>query len=155
MAFEKGQSGNPLGKAPLTQETEEFLSLNLDQRRAVLKDLWCEVAFVVAKRAKAMAKTVSTKDIGRLYQLVMSGAVSLDKAFPPKEVSGQTLSINLFGSLGQKAVGIVQPAVPTLEGRVIKELTHESTFSPVLSNLDVDPLRVPGSEGSAGSEPSR
>ena len=158
MALEKGQSGNPLGQSLLTQETEEFLSLTLEQRRAYLKDLWSEVAFTVTKRAKSMAKTVSTKDIGRLYQLVMSGAVALDKAFPPKEISGQTLSINLFGSLGQKAVGIVQPPVPTIEAKVTKEIVHapqsnESTFDPVLSRADVDPLRLPGSEGSAQDEP--
>jgi len=152
MAFEKGQSGNPAGQSLLTKETEEFLSLTLEQRRAYLKDLWSEVAFTITKRAKSMAKTVSTKDIGRLYQLVMSGAVSLDKAFPPKEVSGQTLSINLFGSLGQKAVGIVQPEIPVIEGRVTKEIVHapesnESSFNPVLSRTDVDPLRLPGGEG--------
>lgn len=155
MPFEKGQSGNPLGQSLLTKETEEFLSLNLDQRRALLKDLWSEVAFTITKRAKSLAKTCSTKDIGRLYQLVMSGAVSLDKAFPPKEIAGQTLSINLFGSLGQKAVGIVQPSIPVMEAKVLKETKHEtdeSSFSPVLSRADVDPLRLPGSEGSAQDE---
>ena len=155
MPFEKGQSGNPLGKSALTEETEEFLTLNLDQRRAVLKDVWSEIAFVVAKRAKSLAKTVSTKDIGRLYQLVMSGAVSLDKAFPPKEVSGQTLSINLFGSLGQKAVGIVQPQTPVIEGRIIKEITHaetqesrpdRSSDGPVHDALSLPATEVPDGE---------
>lgn len=142
MPFIKGQSGNPLGKAPLSSEAEEFLALNLDQRRAVLKDAWTEIAFIISKRAKALAKTCSTKDIGRLYQLVMSGAVSLDKAYPPKEVTGQTLSINLFGSLGQKAVGIVQPTVPVIEGRY-KEITHESpSDSHPVTDL-CDSVRVP------------
>lgn len=148
--FTKGTSGNPEGKATLTADIEEFQALNLDQRRAILKDLWCEVAFTVAKRAKALAKVCSTKDVGRLYQLVMSGAVSLDKAFPPKEVSGQTLSINLFGSLGQKAVGIVQPAVPVVEGNY-KEIVHVQESTVHSSTLDPvhDPLGLPSSEGAA------
>lgn len=148
MAFEKGVSGNPAGKGALTAEAEEFLALNLDQRRAHLKDQWCEIAFIVAKRAKSLAKTCGTADIGRLYQLIMSGAVSLDKAFPPKEVAGQSLSINLFGSLGQKAVGIVQPQIPVIEAKY-KEIVHahESPVHSVPRSPDVDPVRVSGSEG--------
>ena len=69
----------------------------------------------VALRAKAFSTTCSPKDFGRLYQLIMSGAVSMDKAFPPKEQNNAPrLVVNLFGSLGQRAGAIATPVVPTV-----------------------------------------
>ena len=78
-----------------------------------LRDTWKAVAMVAASRAKGFAATCSPKDFGRLYQLIMSGAVSIDKAFPPKEqAASPRLVVNLFGSLGERAAKIAIPPVP-------------------------------------------
>lgn len=142
MAFKKGTSGNPEGKASLSKEVATLMQGTREQRRAHLHDLWVEVAATVALRAKSFAKTCSPQDAGKLYQLIMSGAVSIDKAFPPKENTAPALAINLFGNLGQKAIDIVRPTVPTITVQPVKE-THEVTHPSPLPTL---PDSLPGTQ---------
>jgi hypothetical protein len=103
------------GRGKHRRSLEQFATLDPKEQHHALRDTWKQVAMGVALRAKSFATTCSPKDFGRLYQLVMSGAVSLDKAFPPKEqTQSPRLVVNLFGSLGQRAAAIAIPKVPTI-----------------------------------------
>ena len=111
------------GRGKHRRSLEAFATLDPKEQHHTLRDAWKQVAMGVALRAKAFATTCSPKDFGRLYQLVMSGAVSLDKAFPPKEQNNAPrLVVNLFGSLGQRAGAIATPQVPTIEAESVKEI---------------------------------
>lgn len=110
-----GESPNMDGRGVHRKALERFIAEPAGKQHAQLRDTWKEVAMGVALRAKAFATTCSPKDFGRLYQLIMSGAVSIDKAFPPKEqVSAPRLVLNLFGSLGDRAARIAIPPVPPI-----------------------------------------
>ena len=111
-----GESPNSDGRGVHRRALERFCAEPAVKQHAQLRDTWKEVAMGVALRAKAFATTCKPSDFGRLYQLVMSGAVSIDKAFPPKEqVASPRLVVNLFGSLGERAARIAIPAVPVID----------------------------------------
>ena len=106
---------NKDGRGVHRRALERFVSKETKEQHSELRETWKQVAMGVALRAKAFSTTCSPKDFGRLYQLIMSGAVSMDKAFPPKEQStALRLIVNLFGSLGQRAGAIATPVVPTV-----------------------------------------
>lgn len=107
------QTANLDGRGKYKRQLEKFMTLDDDTKHRTLKDTWKEVAMVAASRARQFAATCSPKDFGRLYQLIMSGAVSIDKAFPKTEhVNSPSLVVNMFGSLGQRAARIAIPPTP-------------------------------------------
>ena len=118
---------NPEGRGIHRRALEKFVSKEVKEQHNQLRNTWKEVAMGVALRAKAFSTTCSPKDFGRLYQLIMSGAVSMDKAFPPKEQNNAPrLVVNLFGSLGQRAGAIATPVVPTVVDITPKQETDGS-----------------------------
>ena len=122
---------NPDGRGKHRRALEKFTTLDTKEQHATLREHWKQVAMGVALRAKSFSTTCSPKDFGRLYQLIMSGAVSLDKAFPPKEQStAPRLVVNLFGSLGQRAAAIAIPKVPTIDAISVKEVTGVQPTEP-------------------------
>lgn len=117
---------NPDGRAKYKRQLEHFATLNDDDKLKSIRETWKEVAMVAATRAKQLASTCAAKDFGKLYQLIMSSAISLDKAFPPKKEppppAPPPLVFNLFGSLGQRAVSVVTPQTPEVVTVQAKEL---------------------------------
>ena len=113
-------SGNPGGRGIHRRVVEDFDTLTpADQKKALL-ETWRGLAMGIAVRAKSFATTCSPKDYNKLYNLVQSGAVALDRAFPEKkELQSPRLIVNLFQSLGLKAGAIAIPDVPkVIEGKV-------------------------------------
>lgn len=109
-------SGNPLGKAVHRKAIEEFEDLTPKEQHEHLRALWRSIAMGIASRAKTFTASCSSKEFGKLYQLVQAGTASLDKAFPPKEqTQSAKLIVNLFSSLGSRAASIAIPTVPTID----------------------------------------
>ena len=120
MPFKKGELPlSAVAKRQLTQRIKEFKGLSREQRKELLKETWQETAYTVALRASTFARFCNAREGGRLYQLIMAGAVSMDKAFPPKEQLDLNEVVNLFGSLGARGKAIVQPNVPQIEAHVV------------------------------------
>ena len=118
--FKKGELPlSAVAKRQLTQRIKEFKGLSREQRKELLKETWQETAYTVALRASTFARFCNAREGGRLYQLIMAGAVSMDKAFPPKEQLDLNEVVNLFGSLGARGTAIVQPNVPQIEAHVV------------------------------------
>ena len=118
--FKKGELPlSAVAKRQLTQRIKEFKGLSREQRKELLKETWQETAYTVALRASTFARFCNAREGGRLYQLIMAGAVSMDKAFPPKEQLDLNEVVNLFGSLGARGKAIVQPNVPQIEAHVV------------------------------------
>lgn len=120
------------GRGKHRRSLERFATLDPKEQHATLRETWKQVAMGVALRAKSFATTCSPKDFGRLYQLVMSGAVSIDKAFPPREQDKQAprLIVNLFGSLGNRAGNIAIPQTPVVNAVSVKEITNAQPTQP-------------------------
>lgn len=109
-------SGNPLGKAIHKKAIEDFESMTPKEQYDHLRATWRSIAMGIASRAKSFSASCSSKEFGKLYQLVSAGTASLDKAFPPKEqTQSAKLIVNLFGSLGSRAASIAIPEVPTID----------------------------------------
>lgn len=108
-----GRSHNA-GRGIYRRQLEKFAKLESTKKHDILKETWKEVAMGAALRAKAFVATCAPKDFGRLYQMIMAGAVSIDKAFPPKQeaLNAPSFVFNMFGSLGQRAAAIAMPSVP-------------------------------------------
>ena len=120
MPFKRGELPlSAVAKRQLTQRIKEFKGLSREQRKELLKETWQETAYTVALRASTFARFCNAREGGRLYQLIMAGAVSMDKAFPPKEQLDLNEVVNLFGSLGARGKAIVQPNVPQIEAHVV------------------------------------
>ena len=118
MVFEKGQLPlSAVARRQLTQRLKEFKGLTREQRKDLLREAWQETAYTVALRARNFAQSCNAKEGGRLYQLIMAGAVAIDKAYPPKEQMDLNEVVNLFGSLGARGKAIVQPHVPLIEAQ--------------------------------------
>lgn len=102
------------GRGIYRRQLEKFAVLESTAKHDILKETWKEVAMGAALRAKAFVATCAPKDFGRLYQMIMAGAVSIDKAFPPKQepLNGPSFVFNMFGSLGQRAAAIAMPQTP-------------------------------------------
>ena len=147
--FKKGESGNPLGRGAHNAAIEEFRGLTREQRYQKLRDDWAEISQAVMIRAKQFAKTCSPQEFGKLYQLIMSGAVSLDKAFPPKEQQQPTIQVNMFGSLGQKAKQIVVPQTPM----TVTVQPTEPTEVPVHAEADPSTPRLTDGTSHHGDQP--
>jgi hypothetical protein len=123
VAFKKGELPlSAVAKRQLTQRIKEFKGLSREQRKELLKETWQETAYTVALRASTFARFCNAREGGRLYQLIMAGAVSMDKDFPPKEQLDLNEVVNLFGSLGARGKAIVQPNVPQREGTTNTDL---------------------------------
>lgn len=119
--FQKGDLPlSAVQKRAIAQKIKEYKGLSREQRKDLLRELWQETAYTVGLRASTFAKSCSAKDGGKLYQLIMAGAVATDKAFPPKEQLDLNEVVNLFGSLGARGKAIVQPKVPLIEARVVQ-----------------------------------
>ena len=117
---DKGKNHNP-GRGIYKKQLAAFVKLNDEDKHKLLKETWKEVAMGAASRAKAFVATCSPKDFGNLQRLVMSGAISIDKAFPPKqEALAPKFIVNMFGSLGSRAAAIATPAVPTIDVTAIE-----------------------------------
>lgn len=125
-----------LGRGIHRRTIEKFAALPDEDRRKMLKDTWAEVAMGAATRAKQFVATCSPKDFGRLYQMIMSGAVAIDKAFPPQkqEIQAPAFVVNMFGSLGQRAAAIASPTVPTIDVTP-KEVEWQSSPTKMNSSL--------------------
>ena len=120
MPFKKGELPlSAVAKRQPTQRIKEFKGLSREQRKELLKETWQETAYTVALRASTFARFCNAREGGRLYQLIMAGAVSMDKAFPPKEQLDLNGVVNLLGSLGARGKAIVQPNVPQIEAHVV------------------------------------
>jgi hypothetical protein len=133
-----GKDHNP-GRGIYRTKLKEFALLKDEDKHHALRETWKEVAMGAATRAKAFVATCSPKDFGALQRLIISGAVSLDKAFPPKqEPLGPKFIVNMFGSLGQRAASIATPDIPTIDvtAKEIEEWPSSSstnmiTLSPI------------------------
>lgn len=137
----------------------KFAADTNEQQLTELRKTWKETAYMIALRAKGFANQCSPQEFGRLYQLIMSGAVSIDKAFPPKEQghNAPAFVVNMFGSLGQRASAIAAPPVPTITVEPIKETVEwqdsaGKTMSLSLTNTEALSTTTP-SEASS-SKPS-
>ncbi len=150
MPFKKGELPlSAVAKRQLTQRIKEFKGLSREQRKELLKETWQETAYTVALRASTFARFCNAREGGRLYQLIMAGAVSMDKAFPPKEQLDLNEVVNLFGSLGARGKAIVQPNVPQIEAHVVpaenirevnEPITEQGEESCPISKQDLSPV---------------
>ena len=132
MPFKKGELPlSAVAKRQLTQRIKEFKGLSREQRKELLKETWQETAYTVALRASTFARFCNAREGGRLYQLIMAGAVSMDKAFPPKEQLDLNEVVNLFGSLGARGKAIVQPNVPQIEAHVVSAENVREVNEPI------------------------
>ena len=148
--FKKGELPlSAVAKRQLTQRVKEFKGLSREQRKELLKETWQETAYTVALRASTFARFCNAREGGRLYQLIMAGAVSMDKAFPPKEQLDLNEVVNLFGSLGARGKAIVQPNVPQIEAHVVpaenirevnEPITEQGEESCPISKQDLSPV---------------
>ena len=148
--FKKGELPlSAVAKRQLTQRIKEFKGLSREQRKELLKETWQETAYTVALRASTFARFCNAREGGRLYQLIMAGAVSMDKAFPPKEQLDLNEVVNLFGSLGARGKAIVQPNVPQIEAHVVpaenirevnEPITEQGEESCPISKQDLSPV---------------
>ena len=148
--FKKGELPlSAVAKRQLTQRIKEFKGLSREQRKELLKETWQETAYTVALRASTFARFCNAREGGRLYQLIMAGAVSMDKAFPPKEQLDLNEVVNLFGSLGARGKAIVQPNVPQIEAHVVPAedirevngpITEQGEESCPISKQDLSPV---------------
>lgn len=140
------------GRGKYRRQLERFVALPDADKHKQLKDTWKEVAMVVSSRAKSFAATCSPKDFGRLYQLVMSGAVSIDKAFPKQErENSPALVVNMFGTLGQRAARIAMPETPhtiTVEAKEVTEWPDSATTTTSLlpTATEKSPTTTPSTE---------
>jgi hypothetical protein len=128
---DKGKDHNP-GRGIYRRQLEKFSTLPDDEKHKLLRETWKEVAMGTITRAKAFVSTCSPKDFGSLQRLVISSAVSLDKAFPPvkEPLAGPKFIVNLFGSLGPRAAAIATPPIPLIgQDAIINDsITREITW---------------------------
>lgn len=106
---------NSKGRGLYRRQLEQFSTLKDEEKHALLRETWKDVAMGAALRAKALIATCSPKDFSSMYKVVMSGAVAIDKAYPPeakKQLLTPALVVNMFGSLGQRAARIAMPETP-------------------------------------------
>ena len=106
---------NNQGRGVYRRQLEQFSTLKDEEKHALLRETWKDVAMGAALRAKALIATCSPKDFSSMYKVVMSGAVAIDKAYPPeakKQLLTPALVVNMFGSLGQRAARIAMPETP-------------------------------------------
>ena len=143
MPFKKGELPlSAVAKRQRTQRIKEFKGLSREQRKELLKETWQETAYTVALRASTFARFCNAREGGRLYQLIMAGAVSMDKAFPPKEQLDLNEVVNLFGSLGARGKAIVQPNVPQIEAHVVAAENVREVNEPITITPEEEPCLV-------------
>lgn len=132
---EKGKDHNP-GRSIYRRELNKFSKMKEEDKHTMLRETWKEVAMGAASRAKAFVATCSPRDFGTLQRLVVSGAIAIDKAFPQKaEVYSPKFIVNMFGSLGPRAVAIAQPLTPI--DITPKEVTCDSAMIETVASLPI------------------
>lgn len=140
-------SHNP-GRAIYKEKLEEFAKLDDKEKHALLQQTWKDIAMGAALRAKQFISTCSPKDFNNVYRLVMSGAVAIDKAYPPEKKLPPPLTpalvVNMFGTLGQRAANIAMPETPERQVKVI-DVTAKEVQSGVATSLALE------AEGTRGS----
>jgi hypothetical protein len=148
-----GRSHNA-GRGIYRRQLEKFAKLDSTKKHDILKETWKEVAMGAALRAKAFVATCAPKDFGRLYQMIMAGAVSIDKAFPPKQeaLNAPSFVFNMFGSLGQRAAAIAMPSVPIQITNT--EVSWTPSVSTPMATLQETPLEPSTSMMPSASSPS-
>ena len=88
------------------------------KQREMVENEWAQVAYALSLRAKRFAKGAIAADFGKLYQIVMAGAIAKDKAYPPKEAPVQgNIVFNLFGKLGAEDVRNILQPTKIIEGK--------------------------------------
>lgn len=113
----KNYVSNPGGRNVHTNKSlSEFSGKPLERRHQMARDTWVDTAYVLATRAKSIAKRAGKLDYNLLYRLILSAGIAYDKAFPRAEVpSGSNVVVQLFGSLGNSTVRtILQPDTPSI-----------------------------------------
>lgn len=131
---DKGKDHNP-GRGLYRKQLAKFAALKDEDKHTLLRETWKEVAMGAAARAKAFVATCSPKDFGNLQRMVLSGAVAIDKAYPPKqEELAPKFIVNMFGSLGQRAAAIATPPTPIIDVTPVEVTTcsPEPTTEPCL-----------------------
>lgn len=117
----KATPDNPDGRGRYRRQLERFATLKDEEKHQTLKETWKEVAMGAALRAKSFVATCAPKDFTNLYRIIMSGAIAIDKAYPPRDqqrdLAHTALVVNMFGTLGQRAVNIVMPPLPERQER--------------------------------------
>ena len=117
---------NPDGRGLYRRQLAEFAQLTDEDKQKTLRNTWKEVAMGAALRAKALVATCAPKEFSSLYRVIMSGAVAIDKAYPPDERKrdhSPSLVVNMFGTLGQRAAAIAMPTTPesiVIEAKEVK-----------------------------------
>jgi len=127
----------PLGRPEFNKQLlEEFKSLPHEGRRAKLKQSWAEIAFILAERAKRFGMTVSTKDFGRLQQLVISAGIAVDKVIPKTETTPVgNIVLNLFGSIGaDKMLSMVAPPAIDVTSTEVPECAPTAVTVPLVDD---------------------
>lgn len=120
---------NSKGRGLYRRQLEQFATLKDEEKHALLRETWKDVAMGAALRAKALIATCSPKDFSSMYKVVMSGAVAIDKAYPPeakKQLLTPALVVNMFGSLGQRAARIAMPETPLTVDVTPTSVTEET-----------------------------
>lgn len=93
----------------------EFSPKSLTLRHKTTRDTWIDTAYLLAVRAKSVAKRSGKLDYNLLYRLVLSAGIAMDKAFPKLETPASGTILHLYNHLGAGTVNaILQPAVPTI-----------------------------------------
>lgn len=108
---------NPLGRNVATHLLlGDFSPKPMEKRQQMTRDVWVDTAYVLATRAKGIAKRAGKLDYNLLYRLILSAGIAYDKAFPKAaEVSSNNVVLQLFGTLGATTVrSITQPQIPQL-----------------------------------------
>lgn len=133
---------NNQGRGVYRRQLEQFSTLKDEEKHALLRETWKDVAMGAALRAKALIATCSPKDFSSMYKVVMSGAVAIDKAYPPevkKQLLTPALVVNMFGSLGQRAARIAMPETPA----AVIDVTPTAEQTPVV----VEPKPTEATDG--------
>lgn len=125
---------NPLGRGVYSENLLRDYSHKPSGTKAKMaKEVWQDTAYVLASRAKSIAKRAGKLDYNLLYRLILSAGIAYDKAFPKEEYSqGTNVVLHLFGNLGNATVSkIISPPIPQLSS------------PPIAIDAEVIPLSVP------------
>jgi hypothetical protein len=112
IATAKNKGGRPRGmdNVPIVIDPVEFRryqEMNLQRKGAYLREEFADVAYIVLKRAKMFAPSVSKRDFGKLTMLMSSAGIAYDKVIPKGEPLGVAIQVNLFKGLSQERIGPV------------------------------------------------
>jgi hypothetical protein len=101
----RGMDNTPFIVDPV--DFDAFKAMPIPRKGAYLREEFAQVSYLVLKRAKQFAPSVSKIDFGKLTMLMSSAGIAYDKVVPKGESLGVAIQVNLFKGLPLPSVGSV------------------------------------------------